>query len=180
MGKTEGGALWLDPEKTSPYEFYQYWVNVADSDVRNCLSLLTFLPMEEVDKLSSLEGSEINKAKRVLAYEVTKQVHGEEEAKKAEAATQALFGGGADNAAMPTTELTAEQFKENGFILELLMACGLTKSKGEGRKLIQGGGVSLNGEKVTDVFMPVTQDNLEDGSLIIKKGKKVFHRVVVK
>ena len=180
MGKTEGGALWLDPEKTSPYEFYQYWVNVADSDVRNCLSLLTFLPMEEVDKLSSLEGSEINKAKRVLAYEVTKQVHGEEEAKKAEAATQALFGGGADNAAMPTTELTAEQFKENGFILELLMACGLTKSKGEGRKLIQGGGVSLNGEKVTDVFMPVTQDTLEDGSLIIKKGNKVFHRVVVK
>lgn len=180
MGKTEGGALWLDPEKTSPYEFYQYWVNVADSDVRNCLSLLTFLPMEEVDKLSSLEGSEINKAKRVLAYEVTKQVHGEEEAKKAEAATQALFGGGADNAAMPTTELTAEQFRESGFILELLMACGLTKSKGEGRKLIQGGGVSLNGEKVTDVFMPVTQDNLEDGSLIIKKGKKVFHRVVVK
>ena len=180
MGKTEGGALWLDAEKTSPYEFYQYWVNVADSDVKNCLSLLTFLPMDEVERLGSLQGSEINEAKKVLAYEVTKQVHGEEEANKAQAATQALFGGGADNTAMPTTKLTAEQFAENGFILELMIACGLAKSKGEGRKLIQGGGVSLNGDKVTDVFRPVTADDLQDGSLIIKKGKKVFHRVVVK
>ncbi len=180
MGKTEGGALWLDAEKTSPYEFYQYWVNVADSDVRSCLSLLTFLPMDEVERLCSLEGSEINNAKKVLAYEVTKQVHGEEEANKAQAATEALFGGGADNAAMPTTEVTPEQFKGNGFILDMLVLCGLAKSKGEGRTLIKGGGISVNGEKVTDFFMPLTEAHLEDGSLIIKKGKKVFHRVTVK
>ena len=142
MGKTEGGALWLDPEKTSPYEFYQYWVNVGDSDVRNCLALLTFRPMEE--------------------------------------ATAALFGGGTDKTAMPTTELTKEEFSENGFILELMVTCGLCKSKGEGRKLIAGGGVSVNGQKVTDVFMPITEDMFEEDGLIIKKGKKVFHRVILK
>ncbi len=180
MGKTEGGALWLDPEKTSPYEFYQYWVNVADSDVRNCLALLTFLPMEEVERLGALEGSEINEAKKILAYEVTKQVHGKEEADKAAEATAALFGGGTDKTAMPTTELTKEDFSENGFILELMVTCGLCKSKGEGRKLIAGGGVSVNGQKVTDVFMPITEDMFEEDGLIIKKGKKVFHRVILK
>ena len=180
MGKTEGGALWLDPEKTSPYEFYQYWVNVADSDVRNCLALLTFLPMEEVERLGALEGSEINEAKKILAYEVTKQVHGKEEADKAAEATAALFGGGTDKTAMPTTELTKEEFSENGFILELMVTCGLCKSKGEGRKLIAGGGVSVNGQKVTDVFMPITEDMFEEDGLIIKKGKKVFHRVILK
>ena len=179
MGKTEGGALWLDPEKTSPYEFYQYWVNVADSDVRNCLALLTFLPMEEVERLGALEGSEINEAKKILAYEVTKQVHGKEEADKAAEATAALFGGGTDKTAMPTTELTKEEFSENGFILELMVTCGLCKSKGEGRKLIAGGGVSVNGQKVTDVFMPITEDMFEEDGLIIKKGKKVFHKAIL-
>jgi len=180
MGKTESGALWLDKEKTSPYEFYQYWINVADADVRTCLSLLTFLPMEEVERLSALEGAAINEAKKVLAYEITKQVHGEEEADKAAAATAALFGGGGANAAMPTTEISRADLEAAPQVMDLLIACGITKSKGEGRRLISDGGVSVNGEKVKDVFQEITAEQMDAGEIMIRKGKKVHHKVVVK
>ena len=178
MGKTESGALWLDAEKTSPYEFYQYWRNIADADVRNCLCLLTFLPMEEVERLSALEGEKINHAKEVLAYEVTRQVHGEEEAKKAQAAARALFAGGEGGQA-PTTEITAEQFAQNAKVIDLLMLAGLTNSRGEGRRLIAGGGIQVNGNKVTDEFAELSMADLEEGALMIRKGKKVFHRICV-
>lgn len=178
MGKTESGALWLDAEKTSPYEFYQYWRNIADADVRNCLCLLTFLPMEEVERLSALEGEKINHAKEVLAYEVTRQVHGEEEAKKAQAAARALFAGGEGGQA-PTTEITAEQFAQNAKVIDLLMLAGLTNSRGEGRRLIAGGGIQINGNKVTDEFAELSMADLEEGALMIRKGKKVFHRICV-
>ena len=178
MGKTESGALWLDAEKTSPYEFYQYWRNIADADVRNCLCLLTFLPMEEVERLSALEGEQINHAKEVLAYEVTRQVHGEEEAKKAQAAARALFAGGEGGQA-PTTEITAEQFAQNAKVIDLLMLAGLTNSRGEGRRLIAGGGIQVNGNKVTDEFAELSMADLEEGALMIRKGKKVFHRICV-
>ncbi|MBR4080099.1 MAG: tyrosine--tRNA ligase [Christensenellaceae bacterium] len=180
MGKTESGALWLDKEKTSPYEFYQYWINVADADVRTCLSLLTFLPMEEVERLSALEGAAINEAKKVLAYEITKQVHGQEEADKAAAATAALFGGGGANAAMPTTEISRADLEAAPQVMDLLIACGITKSKGEGRRLISDGGVSVNGEKVKDVFQEITAEQMDAGEIMIRKGKKVHHKVVVK
>ncbi|MBQ9942508.1 MAG: tyrosine--tRNA ligase [Christensenellaceae bacterium] len=179
MGKTEGGALWLDAEKTSPYEFYQYWRNVADADVEKCLALLTFLPMDEVKRLGALKDAEINHAKEVLAYEVTKQVHGEEAAIAAQEAARALFAGAAEGGSVPTTEMTKEQFAENGQLIDLMVTCGLAKSRGEARRLIKGGGVQLNGEKVEDEFAPVGEADLEDGSLMIKKGKKVFHKVVV-
>ena len=178
MGKTESGALWLDAEKTSPYEFYQYWRNIADADVRNCLCLLTFLPMEEVERLSALEGEKINHAKEVLAYEVTRQVHGEEEAKKAQAAARALFAGGEGGQA-PTTEITAEQFAQNAKVIDLLMLAGLTNSRGEGRRLIAGGGIQVNGNKVTDEFAELSMADLEEGALMIRKGKTVFHRICV-
>lgn len=178
MGKTESGALWLDAEKTSPYEFYQYWRNIADADVRNCLCLLTFLPMEEVERLAALEGEQINQAKEVLAYEVTRQVHGEEEAKKAQAAARALFAGGEGGQA-PTTEITAEQFAQNAKVIDLLMLAGLTNSRGEGRRLIAGGGIQVNGNKVTDEFAELSMADLEEGALMIRKGKKVFHRICV-
>ena len=178
MGKTESGALWLDAEKTSPYEFYQYWRNIADADVRNCLCLLTFLPMEEVERLAALEGEQINQAKEVLAYEVTRQVHGEEEAKKAQAAARALFAGGEGGQA-PTTEITAEQFAQNDKVIDLLMLAGLTNSRGEGRRLIAGGGIQVNGNKVTDEFAELSMADLEEGALMIRKGKKVFHRICV-
>lgn len=178
MGKTESGALWLDAEKTSPYEFYQYWRNIADADVRNCLCLLTFLPMEEVERLAALEGEQINQAKEVLAYEVTRQVHGEEEAKKAQAAARALFAGGEGGQA-PTTEITAEQFAQNAKVIDLLMLAGLTNSRGEGRRLIAGGGIQVNGNKVTDEFAELSMADLEEGALMIRKGKKVFHRIRV-
>lgn len=181
MGKTEGGAVWLDPEKTSPYDFYQYWRNVADADVKTCLSLLTFLPMEEVNRLASLPDNQINEAKKVLAFEVTKMVHSEQDAIAARDAAEALFGGGGDAGNMPSTELTKEQFAKYTQLTELMMACGLAKSKGEARRLIDGGGVSLNGQRVTDGFYAVGTDDLQDdGSLMIKKGKKVFHKVIVK
>ncbi len=180
MGKTESGALWLDAEKTSPYEFYQYWINVADADVRTCLSLLTFLPMEEVERLASLEGSKINEAKKVLAYEVTKQVHGEEAAKSAEEATAALFGKGGESAAMPSTDLAKAEIIENPLVIDLLISCGITKSRGEGRRLIKDGGISLDGEKVTDEFANLTEAQIESGEVLIKKGKKVFHKAIIK
>ena len=178
MGKTHSGALWLDPQKTSPYDFYQYWVNVDDADVIKCLKLLTFLPLEEIDKMAEYKDAEINKAKRVLAYEVTKLVHGEEEATKAQEAAMALFGGGSNNENMPSTEITADDLGKT--ILDIMLIAGLIPSKGEGRRLVQQGGVSIDGEKVTDFNMPVEKDLFKNNEIIIKKGKKVFHKIVLK
>ncbi len=180
MGKTESGAVWLDPEKTSPYEFYQYWRNVADADVRTCLSLLTFLPMDEVERLSSLQDNEINDAKKILAFEITKQVHGEQAACEAQKAAEALFAGGGEGGSIPTTEITAAQLAENGQLIDVMVLCGLTKSRGEGRRLITQGGVLLNGEKVTDEFRALKEADFADGEAMIKKGKKVFHKVLIR
>jgi len=172
MGKTEAGAVWLDPNKTSPYDFYQYWRNVDDADVERCLALLTFLPMDEVRRLGSLPGEKINEAKKVLAYEITKIVHGEEEANKAQKAAEALFGGGGDSAQVPGTEMTTEEFEKNSGILDLLMFTGLTSSKGEGRRLVQQGGIYVNGERISDIEHRVSKEDLKEGSLMIRKGKK--------
>ncbi len=181
MGKTQKGALWLSPERTSPYEFYQYWRNVGDADVNKCLRFLTFLPMEEVNRLSALEGAEINKAKEVLAYEVTKLVHGEEEARKAQEGARAAFGGGGDAANIPTTEMAASEFDGDGKgLVSLIKELGLVPSNGEGFRTIEQGGLSVNGEKVTNPKMNVTADLFKDGELLIQKGKKKFHKVVIK
>ena len=178
MGKTAGNAVWLDPEKTSPYDFYQYWRNVADDDVLKCIRMLTFLSLEEIDKMDSWEGSQLNKAKEILAFELTKQVHGEEEAAKAQNAARALFGGGADNENMPTTTLEAEDFTDGVIdILTILQKLGLTKSRGEGRRLVEQGGVSVNDEKVTDFGASYTQTALAENPIIVKKGKKIYHKV---
>lgn len=178
MGKTQKGALWLDPEKTSPYEFYQYWRNVDDADVIKCLKLITFVPMEEINEMAKWEGQQLNEAKRRLAYEVTKLVHGEEEAKKAQSAAEAVFGGGSDNSNMPTTAITKDEAKEIN-ILDLMLKAGLIPSKGEGRRLVQQGGVSVNGNKVSDIAQNICESDYEDGCVIIKKGKKVFHKIVI-
>ena len=175
MGKTEKGALWLDPNKCSPYDFYQYWRNVDDADVKKCLGLLTFLPMDEVNRLGSLEGSAINEAKRVLAYEVTKNVHGEEEALKAQQAAEALFGGGATAGSVPTTTLTAADLAEESRLLALVARCGLCKSNGEARKTMQAGGLYIGEEKITDVDFRVTPEMLDGEGLLIRKGKKAYH-----
>jgi len=180
MGKTEAGALWLDPEKTSPYEFYQYWRNVDDPDVKNCLALLTFLPMDEVNRLCSFSGSELNKAKEVLAFEITRLVHGEDEAVKARAAASSLFGGGAEGGSIPTTEFDKTVFDKGIDIISLLSQAGLISTNSEGRRLVQQGGVMLNGEVVTDFNMVVTSGDLENDKLMLRKGKKVYHRVVIK
>ncbi len=181
MGKTQKGALWLSPERTSPYEFFQYWRNVADADVEKCLRMLTFLPMDEVKRLSSLEGAEINKAKEILAYEVTKLVHGEEEAKKALEGARAAFGGGGNSENIPTTEMNVAEFEGEGKgLISLIKDLGLVPSNGEGRRTIEQGGLSVNGEKVTDVKTFVTADMFNDGELLIQKGKKKFHKVVIK
>lgn len=178
MGKTAKGALWLSAKKTSPYEFYQYWRNVEDAVVKNCLALLTFLPMEEVNRLGSLPGERINEAKKVLAYEVTRLIHGEEEAQKAAQAAEALFGGGGDLDNTPTSEFTAAQL--NGLRLaELAQKCRLTKSIGEGRRLIGDGGLSVDGEKVAEMDATVPQEVISAGSFVLRKGKKTYHRVVV-
>ena len=178
MGKTASGAVWLDPEKTSPYEFYQYWRNVGDQDVLKCIRMLTFLPLEEIDAMNDWEGSQLNEAKDILAYELTKLVHGEEEAEKAREASKALFGGGTDSANMPTTTLADEDFADGKIdILEVLVKTGITKSRGEGRRLVQQGGVSVDDNKVTDIALSFTQDNLKVNAIIVKKGKKVFHKV---
>ena len=176
MGKTEKGAVWLDPEKTSPYEFYQYWRNVNDADVIKCLKMLTFVPIQEIEEMEQhMEGAQFNKAKELLAYELTKLVHGEEEANKADAAAKAVFSGG-NSADMPTTRLTREDVPEGGIgILTLLVKCGLAASNGEGRRLVQQGGISINDTKVTD---PQTMLRPER-ELIIREGKKVFHKVVM-
>ncbi len=179
MGKTQSGALWLDPEKTSPYDFYQYWVNVDDADVIKCLKLLTFLPLEEIEKMAEYKDAEINKAKKVLAYEVTKLVHGEAEAEKAKAAAEAVFGSGASSENMPTTEIDASEISTLS-LLDCMVKAEIIASKGEGRRLIQQGGVSLNGNKITDVNYMLSDADFESGEAVIKKGKKVFHRVLVK
>ncbi len=176
MGKTEKGAVWLDPEKTSPYEFYQYWRNVGDKDVEKCLRLLTFLPMDEVRRLGALEGSEINKAKEVLAYELTKIVHGEEEAKKADVAAKALFMGGSDGGSIPTTEVASADL-ENMDILSALVTTKLTPSRSEARRAVQQGGVKVNDEKISDIDFKITEDLFKDGIVTLQRGKKSFHRL---
>lgn len=177
MGKTQSGAVWLDPEKTSPYNFYQYWRNVDDADVIKCLKMLTFLPLEEIEKMEKWEGSELNKAKEILAFELTNLVHGEEEAKKAQEAAKALFGGNTDTSNMPTTVLGDDDFDENGEIglLALMVKGGLAKSNGEARRLVQQGGVSVNDEKQTNPTAKITKADVEK-ELIVKKGKKSFHK----
>ena len=181
MGKTAKGALWLSPERTSPYEFYQYWRNVGDADVEKCLRMLTFLPMDEVKRLASLEGAEINKAKEVLAFEVTKLVHGEEEAIKAQEGARAAFGGGASTENIPTKEYPASAFEGDGMgLLNLMKELGLAASNGEGRRTVEQGGLSMNGSKVTDPRMNVTMDCFQDGEILFQKGKKKFQKVVIK
>lgn len=180
MGKTQAGAVWLDPNKTSPYDFYQYWRNINDADVEKCLALLTFLPMEEVRRLGSLPGNKINEAKKVLAYEVTRLVHGEEEAQKAQNTAEALFGGGGNLDLVPTTEFEKEKLKDGINILDLVVSTGLVPSKGEGRRLINQGGLTLNDEKIDTVDFTVTLEDFKDGILMLKKGKKTYHRVVLK
>jgi tyrosyl-tRNA synthetase len=177
MGKTEAGAIWLDPEKTSPYDFYQYWRNVDDRDVEKCLALLTFLPMEEVKRLGSLEGSRINEAKEVLAFELTKTIHGEEEALKAQAAARALFSSGSNLEAAPTTEISGAEMQQGINILDLLMKTGLTTSRGEGRRLVQQGGLYIGEERVNDTDFVITEKSFSDGTLILRKGKKIYHLV---
>ena len=180
MGKTQSGAVWLDPNKTSPYDFYQYWRNVEDADVLKCIRMLTFLPLEQIDEMDQWEGSQLNRAKEILAYELTALVHGKEEAEKAQAAAKALFAGGGDRSSMPTTTLCQDDFCEGKIgLLDLLVKCGLCPSKGEARRLVQQGGVSVNDTKVTDVNAQFCcQDCGADGA-IIKKGKKVFHCVKI-
>lgn len=179
MGKTVAGAVWLDPEKTSPYDFYQYWRNIDDADVEKCLGLLTYLPMDEVRRLGSLEGAEINKAKEVLAYELTKTVHGEEEAAKAREAARSLFGGAKQSDNTPTTEIEMADIEKGMTIIEALELSGLISTRSEGRRLVQQGGVKVNGEKVPSFDSLITADSIKDGVILIQKGKKIFHRLKV-
>ena len=177
MGKTAKGAVWLDPNKTTPYEFYQYWRNVGDGDVLKCLRMLTFLPLEQIDEMDKWEGSQLNRAKEILAFELTKLVHGEEEATKAEQAAKALFVGGGDMSNVPATELTADDLTDGAIgVLDLLVKCGLAPSKKEARRLVEQGGVEVNGEKITVATVSYTAADFGDEGLMIKKGKKVFHR----
>ena len=179
MGKTASGAVWLDPNKTTPYDFYQYWRNVEDADVLKCIRMLTFLPLEKINEMDSWKDAQLNTAKEILAYELTKLVHGEEEADKAQAAAKALFMGGGDDANMPTTEITAEQLTDGKIgILNLMVACKLAGSNGEARRLVQQGGVFVNDDKVPDHTFAVTEAALKDG-VKIRKGKKVFHKAVL-
>jgi len=180
MGKTQSGAVWLDPEKTTPYEFYQYWRNVDDRDVKNCLSLLTFIPMDEVNRLGSMQGSDINHAKEVLAFEVTKLIHGEEEAGKAQSAARALFGNGADSGSIPTTEFDKSVFDTGIDIISLLSKTGLISSNSDGRRLIQQGGIYINDAQVSDSAMVLTSADITNGKILIRKGKKIFHQALVK
>ncbi len=181
MGKTEKGAVWLDAEKTSPFEFFQYWRNVADSDVIKCLKMLTFVSMEQIKELEKLEGSELNKAKELLAFELTKLVHGEEEANKALEGARALFSSKSDTNNMPSSELDATTFTDDKIgLIELLSATKLVPSKAEARRLIQQGGISVDDEKITDVKAEISKDSFAKGYVIIKKGKKVFHKAILK
>ena len=178
MGKTMGGAVWLDPKKTSPYDFYQYWRNTEDASVIKCLKFLTFLPIEEIEAMESWQGtSKINDAKEILAYEVTKIVHGEDEAEKARTAARAIFGAGADSADMPSTDITDADFTDGSIeITQLMVCCGLAKSKGDARRLIEQGGVTVDDRKITDCHDALTRDDFKDGQAVVKKGKKVFHK----
>ncbi len=178
MGKTAKGALWLDPAKTTPYEFYQYWRNIADEDVEKCLALLTFIPMDEVRRLGALKDAEINKAKVVLAYEITKMIHGTEEADKAKAAAEGAFGTGGDVSNLPTTEFSQDNFGIN--LIDYLTEQGVLKTKSEVRRLIQQNGMSLNGDKVTDIGYTINEESFKDGEALVKMGKKKFHRIVLK
>ena len=180
MGKTAKGAVWLDPNKTSPYEFYQYWRNVDDADVMKCIRMLTFLPLEQINEMDSWKDAKINEAKEILAFELTKLVHGEEEAQKAQNAAKALFVGGGDDANIPTTEITEDQLTEGKIgLLSLMVACKLATSNGDARKNVAGGGVSVNDEKITDVKFEVTREMLKEG-VKLRKGKKVFHKAILK
>lgn len=181
MGKTEKGAVWLDPEKTTPYDFFQYWRNIDDADVIRVMKLLTFMPLEEIAQFEHLEGSELNTAKEKLAFEITKMVHGEEEANKALEAAKAIFAGGVSSENMPTTEITAQDMADGVITaLDLLVKTKLVPSKGEARRLITQGGLEINDEKITDVLKGYSASDFKDGQLIIKKGKKTFHKVVIK
>jgi tyrosyl-tRNA synthetase len=180
MGKTAKGAVWLDPNKTSPYEFYQYWRNVDDADVMKCIRMLTFLPLEQINEMDSWKDAKLNEAKEILAFELTKLVHGEEEAQKAQNAAKALFVGGGDDANIPTTEITEDQLTEGKIgLLSLMVACKLAASNGDARKNVAGGGVSVNDEKITDVKFEVTREMLKEG-VKLRKGKKVFHKAILK
>ncbi len=180
MGKTAKGAVWLDPNKTSPYEFYQYWRNVDDADVMKCIRMLTFLPLEQIDEMDAWKDAKINEAKEILAFELTKLVHGEEEAQKAQASAKALFTGAGDDANIPTTEITEDQLTEGKMgLLSLMVACKLATSNGDARKNVAGGGVSVNDEKVTDVKFEVTREMLAQG-VKLRKGKKIFHKAILK
>ena len=180
MGKTQSGAVWLDPKKTSPYDFYQYWRNVADADVLKCIRMLTFLPLEEIDKMDAWEGSQLNKAKEILAYELTKLVHGEEEANKADEAAKALFGGGVNTDNMPTTTLTAEDFADGAVsLIDMMLKAEIIKSRGEGRRLIEQGGVTVDDEKAKSFTDTVALSAFEKGHVIVKKGKKIFIKFIV-
>ena len=179
MGKTAGNAVWLDPNKTSPFEFYQYWRNVGDADVMKCIRMLTFLPLEQIDEMDTWKDGRINEAKEILAYELTKMVHGEAEAEKSQAAARALFSGNGDDANMPTTEISAEKLTDGAIgILNLMVACGLAASNGEARRLVQQGGVFVNEEKVPAADAKITEEQLKAG-VKIRKGKKVFHKAVL-
>ena len=179
MGKTASGAVWLDPNKTSPFEFYQYWRNVDDADVIKCLRMLTFLPLEEIDAMADWKDAKLNEAKEILAYELTKMVHGEEEAEKARVAAKALFVGGGDDANMPTTEISADKLVDGKIgILNLMVACGLAPSNKQARQLVEQGGVLVNDEKVPNAQFVVTEEMLKAG-VKIRKGKKIFHKAVL-
>ena len=179
MGKTQSGAVWLDPNKTTPFEFFQYWRNVSDADVLKCIRMLTFLPLEEIDKMESWEGAQLNEAKEILAFELTKLVHGEEEAAKAKEASHALFAGGANNTNMPTVTVTAEDFPDGELdIISVLVKAGLCDSRGDGRRNIQQGGVSVADEKITDISTKYTLDDFKGEGLIIRRGKKKFAKVI--
>ena len=180
MGKTQAGAVWLDPEKTSPYEFYQYWRNIDDADVLKCLRMLTFLPLEQIDEMDKWEGAQLNRAKEILAFELTKLVHDEVEAQKAQDAARALFAQGGDRSNMPTTTLTDADLSDGKLsVVDLMVKCGLAPSKGEARRLIQQGGVEINGEKVIDTTAVCKAEAMRGEGLTVKKGKKVFHRVLL-
>lgn len=180
MGKTQSGAVWLDPNKTSPFEFYQYWRNVADADVLKCIRMLTFLPLEEIDKMDKWEGSQLNTAKEILAFELTKLVHGEEEANKAQQTARALFSGSGNLDNMPSYTLSKDDLTDGKIAVnDILFKAGMTKSKGEGRRLIEQGGVSVNDKKVASAVETVCADDFTDGSIIVKKGKKVFYKIIL-
>ena len=182
MGKTQSGAVWLDPDKTSPFDFFQYWRNVSDADVLKCLRMLTFLPLEQIDEMDKWEGSKLNEAKEILAFELTKLVHGEEEANKAKEGARALFAGGGNTSQMPVTELSGEDFDVDGNIgiLTLLVKAGLASSNGEARRNVQQGGVSVDGEKVTEPKSVINKDNITEDGIVLKRGKKKFMKIVVK